>query len=694
MSKAWFLTLALLVCVQPGGAAAPPAEPSASGGDLRYTVILGNVRTGGVTLHVEPDGEEVVTLKVSDRGRGQDLTSRLRLDERGIPVREHLTGVDYWRNPVDEQFELKQGTAAWSGGAEKGSRKVSAPAFYITRDGSYIEIGLLAMSLLQSPGHKLPLLPEGEARIERVATARAEAGGKARDLTLYALSGLTATPLYVWMDSPRLFFGRYDGWTTVVPEGWEEAMPALLKVQAQAVVARERAVAARLSHRPAGALAIRGARLFDPETRMVRPGTTVVISGNRIQAVGRDGEVPIPPKAEVVDAGGKMLLPGLWDMHQHFVDIDGILDLAAGVTTGRDMANDTDYLLGLKRKWDSGEAIGPRVVMAGVLEGPGPYAGPTKVLVDTEEKALAAVDRYAELGYVQIKIYNSLDPKLVPAIARHAHALGLRLSGHIPYGMTAEQAVRAGYDEIQHTNFLFLNFIPGVDTRTPARISAVGEHAAEIDLHSEPVRAFLRLLKERHTVVDATVSVLEDAFTGRPGQVSPSLAPIADRLSLQVRRSLPSTTLPIPKGLEQRFRDSFQASLALVKALYDEGIPIVAGTDSVAGFVLHRELENYVRAGIPAPEVLRIATLGGARVMRMDKDLGTVAPGKLADLILVDGDPTIHISDIRRVTFVMKDGVVYDPAKLYEEIGIRPAVPEGRSGAALGAVEGDLLEAR
>jgi hypothetical protein len=675
MLKAWCLTLALVVCAQPGGATAPPAGPSTSGGDLRYTVFLGTRPVGQTTLHPETDGEETVHLKLEDRGRGQDLTLRLRRDGAGVPVRESLTGSDYWKNPVDERFETAGKTATWSDPLEKGTKRLSAPAFYITRRGSYIEIGLLAIALLHSPHHRLPLLPEGEARIERVSAARAEAGGKARDLSLYAISGLGAVPLYVWMDNPRLFFGRYDGWTTVVPAGWEEAMPALLKVQAQAVAARERALAAKLSHRPAGALAIEGARLFDPETRTVRPHTTVVISGNRIQAVGQDGEVPIPPQAEVVDARGKMLLPGLWDMHQHFTDVDGILDLAAGVTTGRDMANDMDYLLGLKRKWESGEALGPRVVLAGVIEGPGPYAGPTKVLVDSPEKARAAVDRYAELGYAQIKIYSSLDPKLVPPIVAEAHGRGLRVSGHIPYGLTAEQAVREGLDEIQHTNFLFLNFIPGVDTRTPARTAAVAEHAAGIDLRSEPVRAFLQLLKERHTVADPTVSIFEDQLTGRPGQVSPSLAPVADRLPYQVLRNLPSTSLPVPKGLEQRYRDSFQACLAMVKALYDEGITLVAGTDSFSGFVLHRELENYVRAGIPAPDVLRIATLGAAQVMKLDKDLGTVAPAKLADLILVDGDPTVRISDIRRVTLVVKDGVVYDPAKLYEEIGIKPAVP-------------------
>jgi len=476
------------------------------------------------------------------------------------------------------------------------------------------------------------------------------------------------------MEDSRTFFGRYDGYITAVPEGWEDVAPEMIKAQAQRVAARQKAEAAKLSHRPAGALVLKGARLFDPETGAVRPGTTVVIAGNRVQAVGRDGEVPVPAGAEVVDARGKMLLPGLWDMHQHFNDGAGLLDLAAGVTTGRDLGNDPDFVLDLKRRWETGEALGPRVVLGGVVDGPGPYASPTRMLVDTEEKARATVDYYADRGFVQMKIYSSLDPKLVPPVVAEAHRRGMRVSGHIPNGMTAEQAVREGFDEIQHVNFLFLNFMPGIDTRTPARMSAVGEHAAELDLASEPVRAFIRLLKERHTVVDPTVNFYGDLFTGRPDRVGPSLTPVVDRLPYQVRRLMLGGSLPGVLTQEQRYRDSFRACLAMVRLLYDEGVTLVAGTDTNPGFALHRELEYYVEAGIPAAEVLRIATLGAARVMKLDRDLGTIAPGKLADLILVDGDPIRNISDIRRVALVVKDGVIYDPAKLYRTVGVKPAL--------------------
>ena len=149
------------------------------------------------------------------------------------------------------------------------------------------------------------------------------------------------------------------------------------------------------------------------------------------------------------------------------------------------------------------------------------------MLVSTRDEALAAVDRYKQLGYVQIKLYSSLDPQLVPPIVARAHQLGMRVSGHVPNGMSAEQAVQAGFDEIQHVNFLFLNFQTGVDTRTPQRFTAVAEHAADLDLGSPEVRNFLNLLKQRHIAIDPTVNVFETMFTDRAGVVSPAFAAVA-----------------------------------------------------------------------------------------------------------------------------------------------------------------------
>jgi imidazolonepropionase-like amidohydrolase len=244
--------------------------------------------------------------------------------------------------------------------------------------------------------------------------------------------------------------------------------------------------------------------------------------------------------------------------------------------------------------------------------------------------------------------------------------------------MTMEQAVTQGFDEVQHANFWFLNFLFDTvkDTRTPDRFTAVAQHAAELDLQSERVRAFVRLLQEHHTVIDPTVNAFVDMFTARPGVPSPMLAEVADRLPTQVRRSTLGGGLPVPEGMDQRYRDSSAAMLKMLKLLYDSGIPIVAGTDALAGFTLHSELELYVAAGIPASKVLQLATIGAARVMKRDAETGSVAPGKAADLILVDGDPTTWIADIRRVTTVIQRGNVYDPAALYGALGVRPATVE------------------
>jgi imidazolonepropionase-like amidohydrolase len=660
-----------LTCTSLMAGAPWPAVRLAPGEELRYTLFFSTRQAGRVVFRGEEGGGDLLTMDVSDRGRGQSLVAHMSLDDGGIPIDLHVTGVDYWKNPVDDRYERKGGRAVWSNAAEHGEATPAGPAFYLTAETD-LDIGILAAALLRADDGRLPLLPEGEARIEPSGEAKVTAGALSQTVHLFAISGLGFTPAYVWMDERGLFFARYDGFVSAVREGWEGVLPSLLAVQGKVASRWEQSLAVRLARRPQHELVIRGARLFDPETGKTLPGTTVVISGDRIRAVGKDGEVALPPGAEIVEAKGKALLPGLWDMHQHVVPADGLLDIAAGVTTARDMGNDLDLLLDLRRRWDSGEAVGPRLLMACVVEGPGPYAAPTKVLVATPAEALAAVNRYAAAGCVQIKIYSSLDPNLVPGIVASAHALGLRVSGHIPNGMKAARAVREGFDEIQHANFLFLNFLDGVDTRTMARLTAVGEHAGELDLKSKPVQAFLRLLKDKGTVIDPTVNLYEGMFAGHPGEINPSLAPVAARLPLPVRRSLLVGNAQRTPEMNARYRASFGAVLALVRALHDAGITIVAGTDFVAGFCLARELEDYVTAGLTAPDALRAATLVPARVMHREKDLGTIAPGKLADLILVDGDPATHIGDIRRVVLTIRGGVMFDTAKVYEAIGVKP----------------------
>ncbi|HEU4995552.1 MAG TPA: amidohydrolase family protein [Gemmatimonadaceae bacterium] len=643
----------------------------------RYTILMAKGPSGVQKAWTDPDGSRRFFLEFNDRGRGPELRQRVVVGPDGYPTSIEITGHDYMKAPVEERFTAKQRgaatTASWKNAAESSSVVRPAPAFYLPMNDASVD--LLEPLLLKSRTGRVALLPQGEARIERLRDLTVRAGSKTQKVTLYATYGFGFTPNTWWADDAGRFFAAGSSWFMVIREGYEAVQPQLIKAQASYDSARGADLARRIIRNPSRPVAFRNASLFDSESGQVRPKMSVVVNGNRISAVGADGSVAIPANAEIVDVAGKTLMPGLWDMHVHMSDDDGLQHMAAGVTSVRDLANDIDETLLRKKRFADGSLIGPRMVIAGFMDGPGPYAGPTKVLVSTADSARAWVNRYADLGYEQIKVYSSLDTALVPVIVAEAHKRGMRLSGHVPNGMTADEFVRAGADELQHVNFLFLNFWRDAvkDTRTPERFTAPAQRAALLDLKSDRVQSFIRLLRDRHTVIDPTVVTFEGMLVGRPGIMDPGATEVADRLPPLVRRSLLTGGLAAPDSLDQRYRDSFAAFGRMVKAMYDGGVTIVAGTDGFSGFALHRELELYTAAGIPAPEVLRIATIGAARVAKRDKDLGSIAPGKLADLIIVDGHPEQRIADIRRVTYVMKDGKIYDPAALYNTVGVRPA---------------------
>ena len=645
-----------------------------SASETRYAVLIMEKPAGTQTTEVAADGTRTMSYEYNDRGRGPKLTARVRLDTDQVPVSLEMEGVDYLKAPVAEKFTFTNGVARWKNSAEAGEQKLASHAFYLTTQGLPEELGWLAHALLKAPGQRMALLPAGEASIKRADELSVGDGANKRHVTAFLIEGLGFSPSTVWLDDEQGFFASVDRFYSVVRAGWESSVPKLLEKQEARASTRTLELARTLIRRPKQPVAITNANVFDSATGQSAPGSTVLIDGNRIRTVGKDGAVTIPSQAERIDAGGKTLLPGLWDMHVHMGPTDGMLHMAAGVTSVRDLANDNDALLQMKREIDSGTAIGPRITMRGFMDGRGPYTGPTKVFVDTEAEARSAIDNYAKLGYEGIKVYSSIKPELVPTIIKLAHEKGLRVSGHVPAFMTARQFVEAGADEIQHINMLFLNFFfdEVKDTRTPARFIAVAERGATLDLNSLPVQAFLRLLKDHNTVIDPTLTAFEGMFVDRPGKMSVSYAAIADRLPPQVRREFLAGGLPVPEGKDARYHESQLATLRMTKLLYDSGIPIVAGTDGLPGFTLHRELELYAQAGISPPEVLRIATLGAARVAHKDKELGSITPGKLADLVLIDGDPAKRISDVRRTALVMKDGALYEPAALYKALGVKP----------------------
>jgi imidazolonepropionase-like amidohydrolase len=374
-----------------------------------------------------------------------------------------------------------------------------------------------------------------------------------------------------------------------------------------------------LGHRPKNGLLIDHVRLFDSDKAEFLPSQSVLVVGDRIEAVGPDSTLRQPDGCEVIDGTGRTLLPGLFDMHAHLQASAGTPYLAGGVTTVRDLGNTLDRLVALKQSWDSGGEVGPRVLMAGPLNG----SRGKGVLVTTPEEAAAAIERYKQAGYVQIKILGEVKPALVPFIVKTAHASGMRVSGHVPEGMKADEFVRAGADEIQHLDYVLKNLLPSGASRSDRE----PEEGARLDLDSAAVTEWINTLRKNGVVIDPTVNVFEDKY-GKRG------------------------------GTSRRY---YLALQRLLKRLYDEGVHLVVGTDGPRspGKSLHREMEIWTEAGIPASAVLQRATLGAARVMKVDASTGSVRAGKKADLVLVDGDPTRNMADIRKIKVVVKDGVVY-----------------------------------
>jgi imidazolonepropionase-like amidohydrolase len=656
-------SLAALALSAASGAAAAPREDQ--------VLILGNPQ-GAQTVAAQADGTVRGEFSFNDRGRGDHITATWKLDDAGVPIDYQGSGNDYFKVPLTESFHLANGKASWQNRAEHGATSVHGAAFYVPENAPPEFLGVLARALLKAPQHRLALLPAGEAQLESVGPLRAAADGVT--FQQYQLSGLDFAPTAVWLERDGSTAAVINGWMAVLAPRARNLVQPLTQAQTQFAVSWSEHLAETQTHVPAGEVLIRNARLFDPRDLSVTGAMSVLVHGERIVRVAADADLSAPAGAELIEAHGRFLMPGLWDNHQHFRDNDGALDLAAGVTSARDMANDTEDFPKRVARFEAGRELGPRVWKAGIIDGDGPFAGPTQMRIKNAADALKDVSWYADHGYGQIKIYSSVPPELVPVIADAAHARGLRVSGHVPAYMTAQQFVAAGADEIQHINFLVLNFLFAQvqDTRSMSRFTAVAAHARELPPEQPQVRDFIAYLSRHHTVLDPTVNVFDAMFCGDPAAITPGLEQIAPRLPAQIRRGLLSGALAMPAGEEDAYRAALPALLSLLKALHEAGVTIIPGTDSMAGYGLQHELELYERAGIAPREVLRMATLTSAQVIGADGERGVIAPGRLADLILVNGDPDTHVAELRKVELVMKGGRIYQPENIERALGIAP----------------------
>jgi imidazolonepropionase-like amidohydrolase len=428
-------------------------------------------------------------------------------------------------------------------------------------------------------------------------------------------------------------------------------------------------------------VAFRHVAVLDGTDASPRRDRSVIIRGNRIVSVG-PASTRLPRVARVIDGRGKFLVPGFWDMHVHTVVPAGravlSLYIANGVTGVRDMAGDWLQLSEWRREISAGRLLGPRIVASGpYIEGgdvPIPH-----ILARNPDEARAAVDSLARLGVDFIKLHSQMSREVYFAAARAAREKGIPFVGHVPRTVLAAEASDSGQRSLEHLLQIPAPCTPAESLALQPRfpIQAVLGRCTSEDL----APLFARFVRNGTWIVPTLTAGYEIALWPKrelPGDTLARYIPDTLRRFIAQIFEMPSD---VPSDADVVGRVLYEKRLAVVGAMHRAGVGILPGTDaplrnSPPGFGLHEELTLLVRAGLSPRAALRSATLEPARFFGMLDSLGTIAPGKVADLVLLDANPLVDIRNTRRVVAVVANGRLVD-AKARQAI-LRDMVEMGR----------------
>jgi imidazolonepropionase-like amidohydrolase len=660
---------------------APPAQTSADRGYL--------IEHGKFILHKfeQPIGEETYRLdhgpdsllvemdfKFTDRGSPVPLTATFHSASDLTPDSFEIKGKNSRLSTIDQAVEV-QAEKVRLRDRDKWTEAARPKQFFTIAGYAPATMQMLMVRYWATHGSpaELATLPSGRVKIEPRGQDAISVNGKNEALDRFTVEGLIWGRETLWFDSSRNLVAavtidaEFDHFEAI-KEGYESALGKFVGLSGSDGMAALAEISKGISGSRSDSIALVGGTLIDGTGSAPVPDSVVVIEKARITAVGPRGKVKIPHDATKVDARGKTVLPGLWDMHAHFEQVEwGPIYLAAGATTVRDCGNEFEFITAVRDAIQNGQGLGPRLLLAGVVDGSSSFTIGVE-RVDTAEQAKMWVDRYHDAGFQQMKIYSSVRIEELKAVAAEAHRLGMSVTGHVPEGITTFEAVEAGQDQINHIQYIVTMMVP--PPQEGANRADRMKAAADLDLDSAQSQKAIAFLVEHGTVVDPTLALFEfeTASTAKPpatfepgvDKIAPELAPIFKDVGP------PSPLADVQEKMVAKL-------LAITGALHKAGVPIVAGTDqTIPGHSLHREIELYVQAGFTPMEAIQAATIVPARVMGLDKEVGTVEAGKRADVILVDGNPLESIRNIRNVKYVIANGKMYDCAELWRSVGFKP----------------------
>ncbi|MGB8542672.1 MAG: amidohydrolase family protein [Candidatus Acidiferrales bacterium] len=655
------------------------ASPSAAGVAEQGKFILHKFENpiGEETFQIVRDGDSLnvkMDFKFTDRGTPVPLSATFRGSEDLTPQAFEIKGQNSRSTAIDEAVEVRSGQVRLRD-RDKWTEVARPTQFFTIAGYAPATMQMLMVRFWASHGSpaEMVTLPSGRVKIEPRGQDVIAIDGKNETLDRFTIEGLIWGRETLWFDSRKNLVAavttdaEFDHFEAI-RDGYESALGTFVGKAGADGMAALADLSKGISGSRAETLALVGGTLVDGTGKDPLPDSVVLIEKGQIVAAGPRKQVKIPRGATKIDARGKTILPGLWDMHSHFEQVEwGPIYLAAGATTVRDCGNEFEFITAVRDAIAQGRGLGPRLLLAGIVDGTGLLALGVE-RVDTPEQAKMWTDKYHDANFQQMKIYSSVKLEELKVVTDEAHRLGMTVTGHVPEGLTAYQAIDAGQDQINHIGYIADIMLPPLPTNASPleRLKASGD----IDLNSPEVQKAISFLVQHGTVVDPTLAIFE-FFTANTSKPPVSIEPGVAKVAPELATILAETGPPSPAA--PLIDKAFQKEVAIVGALHHAGIPIVAGTDqTVPGFSLYREIELYVEAGFTPMEAIQAATIVPARVMGLDKELGTVEAGKRADLIIADANPLESIHNIRKVEFVITNGVMYNCAELWRSVGFKP----------------------
>jgi len=643
----------------------PPADA------VRYVVVSEAGQHGSQWQWQLPDGRTAYRWSQELRGWITEMDQVTTFAPGETIAATTVRGVTM-SGDAAEDFRVSNGRATWKTATDAG--EAAAGGWYIPAGGVGIANAPLINALAAAGDKGLDFLPSGKGRMTFDAMQTIQGPGGPKKVQLAFVSGILPSPYPVWLDENKRYFADIS-FISVIPAGYEGALKQLRDAQEAATAAAVAGVAKRfLSPAAKAPVLFDNVQLFDADKGTFLANRAVLARDGKIAAIGAAGSLKAPSGAQVIDGAGKTLVPGIWDSHLHIGDDWSVLsNVANGITSFRSPGTTFDRAVDATKRRANGSLLMGEPFISAIIDKKDPLAAQGAEVVSSEAEAIAAVRRIKAAGLWGVKFYTSMNPAWIAPAAAEAHRLGLHVHGHVPATMKPSEAVAAGYDELTHLNFVVMESMPRdvIDrANTRQRMEGPARYFKDVDLDAPLMAGFIADLAKRKTLVDPTIVIFEGMLTQDGGKPHPAYAPYMGIISPVIERSVfTAGGYPLIEGLTRDdYRKSYAKMVELVGRLHKAGVPIVAGTDGW-GIELVRELEIYQQAGFTAAEALQSATIIPARVVGADKRTGSIAVGKEADMVLVDGDPSTDLGALRRVVTVVSDGYVMDADELRKAAG-------------------------